>query len=60
HGYSHAVAKTRGFAKENVDITVALHAKYGAIGLGLNLSFTGYIWSSELTPYGVRRICRVP
>jgi hypothetical protein len=53
HGYSHAV-------KENVDITVALHAKYGATGLGLNLSFTGYIWSSELTPYGVRCICRAP
>lgn len=40
HGYSHAVAKTSGFAKGNVDITVALHAKYGAIGLGLNWSFT--------------------
>lgn len=40
HGYSHAVAKTRGFAKENVDITVALHAKYGATGVGLNMSFT--------------------
>lgn len=25
---------------ENVDITVALHAKYGAIGVGLNWSFT--------------------